>query len=116
MLRPTPVDTIHQLGLATRGHHDLPVHARGQTASVSFRDPPHARKRVGEATEHQLLQVADPRGVPSLRRREDPLSQPPYAVLDRCPIHGIPVENLVFRSVHRPAQCCRSGAAERGGV
>ena len=34
-------------------------------------------------------------------RREDSLPQPPYVVLDSAPIHGVPVEDIALRSVHR---------------
>src|SRR6476659_4606027 len=32
---------------------------------------------------------------------EDSLPQPPYVILDPMPLHGIPVDDLVLRSVHR---------------
>ena len=32
---------------------------------------------------------------------EDSLPQPPYIVLDAAPIHGVPIEDLALRSVHR---------------
>jgi hypothetical protein len=62
-------------------------------------------QRVHSGAEHQLLQIADPFEVPCLRRREDPLRQTPYAVLDRTPIHRVPVEDLALRSVHRDTTC-----------
>src|SRR6201993_2157541 len=49
----------------------------------------------------QLLQVADPFEVPLLCRREDSLPQPPYVIFDPTPVHGVPVDDLVLRSVHR---------------
>ena len=39
--------------------------------------------------------------IPLLRRREDSLPQPPYVVLDAAPIHGVPIQDLALRSVHR---------------
>ena len=73
---------VGQLHLGLRGEHHLAVHARRQTTGVALRHPPHAHQRVRARTEHQLLQTADPWKVPRLRRREDPLPQPPYARLD----------------------------------
>jgi hypothetical protein len=61
---------------------------------------PHTNQRVRPAPQHQLLQVPDPFEVLSLRRLEDPLPQPPHVVLDRAPIHAIPVEVIAARSVH----------------
>jgi hypothetical protein len=52
---------------------DLPVDTRRLAASVALRDLPHAHKRVAVASQHQLLQVADPFQVPLPRRLEDPL-------------------------------------------
>src|SRR6185436_10836928 len=37
----------------------------------------------------------------SSKPSEDSLPQPPYIVLDAAPIHGAPIEDLAFRSVHR---------------
>jgi hypothetical protein len=39
--------------------------------------------------------------VPSPRRREDPLPQPPYVVLMRAPVDGARHQDVVRRSVHR---------------
>ena len=58
--------------------------------SVALGHPPHAHQRVGARPEHQLLQTADPRKVPRLRRREDPLPQPPYVRLRRTPVNLAP--------------------------
>ena len=69
-------------------------------AGVALGHPPHAHQRVGARAQHQLLQVADPFEVPRLRRREDPLAQPPYARLDRTPINSVPVKARVLWSVH----------------
>src|SRR4029453_3179230 len=38
---------------------------------------------------------------PIPRRREDPLPQPPYVVLMRAPVDGVPAQGIVRRSVHR---------------
>ena len=81
---------VGQLCLGLRGEHHLAIHARRQTTSVALRHPPHAHQRVGARTEHQLLQTADPCEVPRLRRREDPLPQPPYVLLDRPPVNWRP--------------------------
>jgi len=60
------------------------------------------RKRVRAGPQRQLLQISDPFEVPCLRCREDLLSQSPYIVLGRTPVHGVPVEGNVVRSVrHR---------------
>ena len=82
-----PVDQLH-LGL--RGQHDLAVHACRQTTGVALRHPPHAHQRVRARAEHQLLQPADPWKVPRLRRREDPLPQPPYVRLRTPPVNLAP--------------------------
>ena len=37
----------------------------------------------------------------SSKPSEDSLPQPPYIVLDAAPIHGVPIEDLGLRSVHR---------------
>ena len=76
------------LHLGLRGQHHLAVHARRHAAGIALRHPPHAQQRVGARAEHQLLQTADPLEVPRLRRREDPLPQPPYALLAGTPING----------------------------
>jgi hypothetical protein len=39
--------------------------------------------------------------VPSPRRREDPLPQPPYVVRMRAPVDGAPHQDVDRRSVHR---------------
>jgi hypothetical protein len=45
--------------------------------------------------------------VPGLRCREDPLPQPPYAILVGTPIHGIPLQTIVLGSVRPgPARKC----------
>ena len=77
------VHPVRQCCFGLRGEYRLAVHARRQTTGVALRHPPHAHERVGARTEHQLLQIADPCEVPSLRRREDPLPQPPYVILAR---------------------------------
>ena len=78
---------VGQLCLRRRGEHHLAVHARRQTTGVALGHPPHAEQRVGARPEHQLLQAADPCEVPRLRRREDPLPQPPYVILHPPPIN-----------------------------
>src|SRR5450759_292004 len=45
-----------------------------------------ADQRVCAVAEHQLLQTADPLEFPGLRRREDPLPETPYVVLNLAPI------------------------------
>jgi hypothetical protein len=89
-----------QVSLSLRGQRHLPVDARRHAASIDFRHPPHADQRVRAGPEHQLLQVADPFQVPRLRRREDPLPQPPYVALRREPSHALPAPGPVLRSVH----------------
>jgi hypothetical protein len=37
----------------------------------------------------------------SSKPSEDSLPQPPYIVRDAAPIHGVPIEDLALRSVHR---------------
>ena len=74
---------VGQLGLLLGQHHDLAVDPGRLAASVDLRHPPHAHQRVAAGAEHQLLQIPDLLQVPCLRRREDPLPQPPYVVLDR---------------------------------
>jgi hypothetical protein len=72
------------------------VHTRRQTTGVGLGHPPHAQERVGARPHHQLLQVADPCEVPRVRRREDPLPQPPYVILDPPPVDGVPVKGASF--------------------
>ena len=83
-----------------------PVDPRGLAASVALRHLPHADQRVAPAAQHQLLQVPDLGQVPVLRRREDPLPQPPYVVLVAPPVDGVPVEDRPpvrsLRSVSTP--------------
>ena len=106
----------HQLRLVPGSQDDLPVDAHRQTASVALRHPPHAEQRVRARAEHQLLQVADTSGVPCLRCCEDPLTQPPYVVLDRTPIDRVPVEHLALGSVHVAAAISRTGCRLRRRV
>src|ERR1700752_2436442 len=75
------LDPVDQLHLGLGGQHDLAVDACGQTTGVALGHPPHAHQSVGAGAEHQPLQPADLREVPGLRRREDPLAQPPYLSL-----------------------------------
>ena len=91
---------IDQRGLADRGRDDPAVDARRLATSVVLGHAPHAQQRVGARPQHQLLQVADLLEVPCLTRREDPLPQTSYVVLDRTPGDGVPVQDLVRRSVH----------------
>ena len=37
----------------------------------------------------------------SSKPSEESLAEPPYIVLDAAPIHGVPIEDLALRSVHR---------------
>ncbi len=89
------------LGLLPSRKHDPAVDPGRLAASVKLGDPPHAQQSVRAGTKHQLLQIADPLEVPRLRRRENSSPQPPYVTLNPTPIHGIPVADLVLRSVHR---------------
>ena len=93
---PRPARSVQpdrQLRPVRGGQRDL---ARRSPPSCGQRcarvDPPHADQRVRPAPQHQLLQVADPFRSPVLRRREDPLPQPPYVVLDRRQSIGVPVQ------------------------
>jgi hypothetical protein len=53
----------------------------------------------------QLLQVPDLRPVLLPRRLEDPLPQPPYLVLARSPVDGIPPEGaLIMGLALRPVR------------
>jgi hypothetical protein len=100
-------------GLIPAGEHDAPVDPGCAAASVDLRHPPHADQRAATGPEHQLLQVTDPFQVPGLRRREDPLPQPPYVLLGPAPVHLVPVRETALRSVHpgspgrhRARVCC----------
>ena len=110
------MDPRDQLRLVPGSHDDLPVDARRQAASVALRHPAHAQQRVRARTEHQLLQIADLLEVPCLRRREDPLPQTPYAVLDRTPVDRMPIQDLAPRSVHRNVTDRPAGRWWRLGV
>jgi hypothetical protein len=70
-----------------------------KTSSIAFRHLPHAEQRVRQASQHQLLQAADPLVAPGPRRREDPLPQPSYSVLDGTPVHSVPFQDRVLGSV-----------------
>jgi hypothetical protein len=89
-----------ELGPGLGAQRELPVDPGRRAASVALRGLPHAQQRVAPAAQHQLLQVPDRGQVPVPRRREDPLSQPPYVVLVGPPVDGVPVGNIVRRSVH----------------
>ena len=78
-----------------------PVHPSRPAASVDLRHPPHAHQSAAAGPEHQLLQVTDPGKVPGLRCREDPPSQPPYVFFGLAPVHSVPVQAIVLRSVHQ---------------
>ena len=69
-------------------------------ASVHLGHTSHAQQSIGPRPKHQLLQTTGPLQVPCLRCREDTLPQTPYVVLDPLPVHLVPVENIVLRSVH----------------
>ena len=94
------VQPLRQLRPVEGGQRDLPVDARRLAASIALRDLPHADQRVGQAPQHQLLQVTDLLPVLLPRRLEDPLPQPPYLVLMVTPSDGVPVESRVLWSVH----------------
>ena len=64
-------------------------------ASVELRHLPHADQRVRPGPQHQLLQGPDPGPVLLLRRREDPLPQPPDVVLVDPPVDGVPVRHVL---------------------
>jgi len=98
--RTLTVNLHRQSRLGRRGQRALPVNTRRQAPCIALRNPPHADKRVGARAEHQLLQVSDPLEVPNLRRREDPLAQTPYVILSGAPVHSVPLEHNVLRSVH----------------
>src|SRR5881394_2737294 len=72
-----------------------------QTQEPSFEFlPAEPGIRPSASWRSELLQISDPFEVPFLRRREDPLSQPPYLVFDLPPSDGIPSEVQALRSVH----------------
>src|SRR5437588_58575 len=89
--RTGPTPPPRQLRPPWVSHHDFPVDPGGLAASVPLRHLPHAEQRVAPASQHQLLQIADPFQVPVPRRLEDPLPQPPYVVLVGRPVNGLPV-------------------------
>ena len=93
-----------QVSPGLRGQHHLPVNACRPAASIELGHPPHADQRVRPRPEHQLLQTADLLKVPRLRRREDPLPQPPYVPLGRTPVHRMPARRLVLRSVRHSSR------------
>ena len=98
--RPLTVNIHRQCRLGRGGQRPLPVNTRRHASCIALRDPPHADQRVGARAEHQLLQIADPLKVPHLRRREDPLTQTPYVILSGAPVHSVPLQHNVLRSVH----------------
>ena len=67
---------------------------------LSSNHAPHADQRVSAGPEQQLLQIPHLLQVPCLTRREDPLPQTPYVLLDPTPINSVPVQGFVRRSVH----------------
>ena len=89
------------VGFLPAGEHDAPVDPGRPAASVDLRHPPHAHQSVTAGAEHQLLQATDLSKVPGLRCREDPPSQPPYVLLGLAPVHSVPVQAIVLRSVHQ---------------
>jgi hypothetical protein len=99
--------------------HDLTIDPGRLPAGVEFRYPPHAQQRIGAATEHQLLQIADLLEVPCLRRREDALPQTPYVIPNLTPVDGLPVR-VALRSVRHtgfaPLRQRRCGHLHRHGV
>ncbi len=98
--RGMAVHSLRQVRPVTGGQGDLSVDTRRLAASIALRYLPHADQRVAAAPQHELLQVAGLLQVTVLRRLEDPLPQPPYAVLVGRPVNGIPVRCRVLRSVH----------------
>ena len=90
-----------QLGLRLGPQRGPAVHARRLAASVDLRHSPNAQQSVRSGAQHQPLQTSDPLQVPFLRRREDPLPQTPYFPLGPVPVHLVPVEQVILRSVHR---------------
>src|ERR1035437_5894653 len=80
------------------------------------RRPPRERRRTAAAPPPPDPAVhvaahpaqASPKGCPAgpkpyPRRREDPLPQTPYVLLDGPPTNGVPVQGFVLRSVHHAA-------------
>ena len=65
-----------------------------RTARAAFTAGSSSKLRDGAGC--RFLSV--PRSPP--RRREDPLPQPPYVVLMRAPVDGVPHQGIVRRSVH----------------
>jgi hypothetical protein len=90
---------VGQLGLGLGQQRRHAVDPGGRAASVDLCDPPHRHQGVRAGAEHQLLQVADLLQVPFPRCREDPLPQTSYVAVDPPPVHGIPVQDVVLRSV-----------------
>jgi hypothetical protein len=89
------------VGLLLAGEHDAPVDPGRPAASVDLRHPPHAHQSAAAGAEHQLLQAAGLSKVPGLRCREDPPSQTPYVLFGLAPVHSVPVQAIVLRSVHQ---------------
>ena len=89
-----------QLGLRLGPQRGLAVDARRLTTSVDLRDPPNTQQSVRAGPQHQPLQTTDPLQVPFPRRREDPLPQTSYVLLDPIPVQLVPVGKVVLRSVH----------------
>src|ERR1035437_8781005 len=76
-----------------------PAVKRPALRSVTLPPPPPPGV-VGAEPRLHLRKTAALGKAPRLRRREDPLPQPPYALLDRTPVNLAPVENLALWSVH----------------
>ena len=92
---------VGHIGLLPARQHDAPVDPGRLAASVDLRHPPHAHQSVTAGTEHQLLQVPDPGKVPGLRCREGPPPQTPYMLFGPAPVHTVPAQAIVLRSVHQ---------------
>ena len=71
-----------------------PAVLRPALTSVTRRSSRFARERSANSADY------GPSSGPCPARREDPLPQPPYVVPGLPPIDGVPVQNIVLRSVH----------------
>ena len=59
------------------------------------------RERLVAMAADPDVQVTDLGKVPGLRCREDPPSQTPYVFFGLAPVHAVPVQAIVLRSVHQ---------------
>ena len=88
MRRPAP---------ASRPSGRYAVGLRPSLDPDAYLDAPTAGRRRPNNSQHHHLTGPAPSGM---TRREDPLSESPYAVLGVSPVDRLPVENIVGRSVH----------------